>query len=1100
MTGDNKADNPEVGHAVLVRNRLASVRAVEPYDHPKGLGRLHVVDVEYLDDWRYPEAEQLLWEVEATAKVLGKTSLPGVDAHRPDSPDALRAFVNAHRWTRLNRLRESDDLTGEPILGVWNSAIQVHAYQLEPVLKALAMPRVSLLLADGVGLGKTIQAGLVLEELLLRRRIRRILVLCPAMLQRQWKYELRRKFSLDFEVIDSESTFQLRRRLGIDTNPWKAFPRIITSMDYLRMPDVLGQFLQASGAGPDADPDGDRIAAHAPWDLLIVDEAHHFAPQGGGRSSQRTGMLREIRFLFEHRLFASATPHNGKTVCFTGLLELLDPIRFQMATDMDAKDRANLSEVRIRRLKDDINRQSLKPLFAEQLPPIELKLALSSQESALYEALRDYRKRGHVALRDASASERWLGQFIFSLMTKRLLSCPFAFARTWWRHMEGQAEGDDEAGLFDMARVSAEKAEEQAKSDEERSQLEEDAARYSGAYFRSKGRTTDDLQRRVNESLEALGYDRRTVEDSNKLADVARKSDSKTERLVRWIRENLFLDGKLRDDERLIVFTEYKETLFYLEQRLLREGFDKNTLRLLYGGMKANDFEAVKEEFEDPAAPVRLLLATDAASEGINMQESCRWVVHYDIPWSPSRLQQRNGRVSRHGQVRDVSVHYFRCDEEEDMDFLFYVAEKVEQVRQDLGSVERIFDAAIQRHFQGERIPMAQLDLRLHEEIARSPDRVELGKTEEAELGDLTRRARQMLESTDSRLGISPPALADILKAAIAVEGQGSLDGIEGRPGFYRLRPPPRWEGLARQTLTVTSGFNKMELVFDSALVEEEVSGRRVMRLKKHQVLLRLGHPIMRQAMAVLSRQLHDPIGHDPIYRWSVAALHRTGFDALLVFYSTVTAINELREPLHDEVVGRVFRIEGDSLAPVEADFEQSVLRDEFLPLRSASHRDEWVRAFRGRWLRHRKDLETYLKSQESDLRGVLQSRADATLKREVDAARESYRYRLKELQDRSREQEIEKLARKLVQEQAELAQPSLFEEFREETKVRLQDIEEQMAVLRQDVERTRDQLARERDRRLNVVLPKRFQLREVRVLPLALTYLVPATAEDLRP
>ena len=172
---------------------------------------LHIIDVEYLDDWRYPEAERLLWEVEATGTVLGTTSLPSVDANRPDSPQALQAFVNAHRWTRLNRLRESDDIKDEPLLGVWNSAIQVHAYQLEPVLKALAMPRVSLLLADGVGLGKTIQAGLVLEELLLRRRIRRILVVCPAMLQRQWQYQLRRKFNLDFRVFDSDSTFKLRR-------------------------------------------------------------------------------------------------------------------------------------------------------------------------------------------------------------------------------------------------------------------------------------------------------------------------------------------------------------------------------------------------------------------------------------------------------------------------------------------------------------------------------------------------------------------------------------------------------------------------------------------------------------------------------------------------------------------------------------------------------------------------------------------------------------------------------------------------------------------------------------------------------------------------
>ena len=118
---------------------------------PRCAGRLHLVEVEYLDDCHFPESDQLLWEVEATAKVLGTTSLPSVDANRPDSPTALQAFVNAHRWTRLNRLRATEGIEDEPLLGVWNSAIQVHPYQLEPVLRALAMPRVSLLLADGVG-------------------------------------------------------------------------------------------------------------------------------------------------------------------------------------------------------------------------------------------------------------------------------------------------------------------------------------------------------------------------------------------------------------------------------------------------------------------------------------------------------------------------------------------------------------------------------------------------------------------------------------------------------------------------------------------------------------------------------------------------------------------------------------------------------------------------------------------------------------------------------------------------------------------------------------------------------------------------------------
>lgn len=1090
---------PEVGQAVRVRNRLATVRAVEPYDSRDAQGRLHIIEVEYLDDCRYPEAEQLLWEVEATASVLGKTSLPGVDAHRPDSPQALQAFINAHRWTRLNRLRETDGIEDEPLLGVWNSAIQVHPYQLEPVLRALAMPRVSLLLADGVGLGKTIQSGLVLEELLLRRRIRRILVICPAMLQRQWMYELRRKFNLDFKVIDSDSTFKLRRDMGIDTNPWKAFPRIITSMDYLRMPDVLQQFLQASGAGPDAEANGSRTLAHAAWDLLICDEVHHFAPQSGNRASQRTRMLREIRFLFEHRIFASATPHNGKTVCFTGLLELLDPIRFQMAVEMDEQDKANLAEVRIRRLKDDINKQSLRPPFAEQLDPVALPIKLTPQETALYASLREYRKRGHARLSHASAGERWLGQFIYSLLTKRLLSCPFAFARTWWRHLEDQP-ADDRNDLFNMARLTAERAEEQTRSDDEKTVLEEDAARYSGAWFRSQEATVEDTQRQVNLALEKLGYDRKTVEDPGKVAALAKKSDSKTEALVGWIKKNLFSGGKLRDDERLIVFTEYKETLFYLEQRLLQEGFDKNTLRLLYGGMSLDEFEAVKGEFEDKDAPVRLLLATDAASEGINLQDQCRWIIHFDIPWSPSKLQQRNGRVSRHGQVRDVSIHYFRCDEEEDLDFLFRVAEKVEQVRQDLGSVERIFDAAIQRHFQGKRTSVEEVGLFVQQELARSPEKTELGHTAATDIAALTRRAKELLESTDTRLGISPQALVQILQAAIAVEGQGALEEIVSKPGFYRLKPPPRWEGLARQTLTVGSRTDRMELVFDAALVEEEVSGRRVLRLKKHQVLLRLGHPIMRQAMATLSRQLHDPTAHDPIFRWSVAALHKSGFEALLVFHFTVTAVNELREALHDEVMTEVFRVEGDRLTPVEDKFRQTVLQSEAHPIKAGKRQEEWVRTLRGKWFRHKGELESFLQDKEKDLLTLLQQRADATLKRDTEAAKESYRYRLRELQDRSRDQEISRLAKELVQQQSEAMQPTLFEDIKEEAKGRVQELEEQMSILRQDVERTRDLLTRERDHRLKLVLPKRFTLREVRVLPLALTYLIPATAEDTRP
>jgi hypothetical protein len=518
--------------------------------------------------------------------------------------------------------------------------------------------------------------------------------------------------------------------------------------------------------------------------------------------------------------------------------------------------------------------------------------------------------------------------------------------------------------------------------------------------------------------------------------------------------------------------------------------------------MNPDDFEAVKGEFEDKSATVRLLLATDAASEGINMQEECRWIIHYDIPWSPSKIVQRNGRVSRHGQSRDVSIHYFRSNEDEDLDFLAYVAAKVTTIKDDLGSVERVFDASLQRHFEGKKIEKSQIDKAVDEQARTSPEKTDLGHSSVSDIASLTQRARQLLEGTESKLGISPQALVEIIKTALTVEGQGSLDEIPDRPGFYRLRPPPRWESLARQTLTVGSRSDRMEICFDAALLEQEISGRRMLKIKKNQVLMRLGHPIMRQAMATLSRQLHDPSGANAIFRWSIAALHRTGFEALMVFHYTLTAINELREPLHDEVVSTVFRVEGSKLTPVDPDFQRIVLDNHEYPIKSTNRREDWVRTLRGHWFQHRKELEAFLGSQEKEVRQVLESRAKSTLKRELDAAKESYQYRLKELQDRSREQELNKLAKELVKEQSEAQKTILFEEVQEESKARQQEIEEAMKVLRQDVERTRDLITHERDQRLNLILPRRFSILQgsqgVRVLPLALTYLIHATAEDL--
>ena len=194
--------------------------------------------------------------------------------------------------------------------------MRIESYQLVPLLKALRMPRVNLLIADDVGLGKTVEAGLILTELLLRRRIQRVLVLTPASLRQQWQEELWEKFSLRFEVVDRQRTERLRRRLGMDATPWRSFSRIVASYHYLRQPDVLEQFLAACRT-PEGSP-------HLPWDLLIVDECHNLMPSPFGEDSELCRMLRLVAPQFEHRLFLSATPHNGHTRSFTGILEMLD--------------------------------------------------------------------------------------------------------------------------------------------------------------------------------------------------------------------------------------------------------------------------------------------------------------------------------------------------------------------------------------------------------------------------------------------------------------------------------------------------------------------------------------------------------------------------------------------------------------------------------------------------------------------------------------------------------------------------------------------------------------------------------------------------------
>lgn len=292
------------------------------------------------------------------------------------------------------------------------------------------MPRVNLLLADDVGLGKTIEAGLIIQELIRQRRIRKILIVCPASLQIQWQDEMEEKFNIRFEILDSEKTWEIQRTLGMDANPWKVYPRLITSMDYLKQVDILDRFKNTSLQMGGSD------SAMLPWDLLIVDEAHNYSPSRFSDDSNRCSMLRDITPFFEHRLFLTATPHNGYTVSFSGLLELLDPVRFQQKALLSDEDNKHLNLVMIRRMKRELNVGRNENRFPSRTVD-GLGIYMSDEETRLFKAVRRYLLEGTNQIGKPGSRERNLAQFIVMLLNKRLLSSSYAFAQTWWNHVAG---------------------------------------------------------------------------------------------------------------------------------------------------------------------------------------------------------------------------------------------------------------------------------------------------------------------------------------------------------------------------------------------------------------------------------------------------------------------------------------------------------------------------------------------------------------------------------------------------------------------------------------------------------------------------------------
>ncbi len=399
---------PSVGELVHVRSRQWLVEEVVD---PPAPGESPRVRLACADDDAQGQSLEVFWDCEIDRAIPDEEGWTGLAAGGFDPRRRFAAFLHTLRWhcTTATDAR----LFQAP----FRAGITIDAYQMEPLRKALRLPRVNLFIADDTGLGKTIEAALIARELLLRRRVKVIVVATPPSVIEQWKSELEERFGLVFAVLDRARVSRMRRERGFGVNPWRTHSRFLVSHNLLIDPAY-------------ADPLREWLGPLLPGSLLILDEAHHAAPSSGGRYGIETRFTRAVRDLgerFEHRLFLSATPHNGHSNSFSTLLELLDPCRFTRGVPVR---RQALEDVMVRRLKEDLRAvQGGFPKRNVRRVPID-GLPQDAPELALSRLLDEYRTTREERQRTASGRARAAAGLLVVGLQQRLLSSIEAFARS----------------------------------------------------------------------------------------------------------------------------------------------------------------------------------------------------------------------------------------------------------------------------------------------------------------------------------------------------------------------------------------------------------------------------------------------------------------------------------------------------------------------------------------------------------------------------------------------------------------------------------------------------------------------------------------------
>lgn len=711
-------------------------------------------------------------------------------------------------------------------------------HQLEAVYDYfIKMPRIRFLLADDPGAGKTIMAGLLLKELKVRGLVKRVLIVTPANLTFQWQREMKDKFREQFEIMRGAV---LRANYGM--NPWQEKDQVITSVSWVsRVEDAKESLLRSH------------------WDLVIVDEAHKMSAYSSDKKTLAYQLGESLGEMTDHFLLMTATPHKGDPDNFCLFLRLLDNDVYGDVKSLEEAMRRHSAPFYLRRIKEalvtfpDPDTGDIKRLFTRRNVHTA-KFEINRDELEFYDALTTYVEDQSIKAQAAnSITGRAIG-FTMAMLQRRFASSIYAARRTLERMKARREKILDDPEAYRNEQINKKLPDDFDDLTEEE-QMEIMAA-------------LEDAVASVDPA--AL---REEILDLTKLIDQARNLEEiEVETKLQRLKEVLIENGVFSDSSmKLLIFTEHKDTLDYLIEKLTEWGLSTTQI---HGGMKIGDRDTpntriwAEREFRESA---QVMVATEAAGEGINLQ-FCWFMINYDIPWNPVRLEQRMGRIHRYGQEKDCLIINFvsvNTREGRVFDKLF---ERLEQIERDLdpqrtGKVFNvlgdIFPSNSIEKMLREMYLKNQTELSITDRIVKEVDTERFRRITDSTLEGLAKKELNLsaivgksAEAKERRL--VPEVIQDFFTTAAPVVG---LSPKENKPNssVYRIGRVPRRLWPTGEKLEPTFGKLGKEykdVVFDKDLLKTNITAEWVTP----------GHPLFETVRESLWQQVRGGLMRGSVF------------------------------------------------------------------------------------------------------------------------------------------------------------------------------------------------------------------------------------------